>query len=47
MNGWIDRIDHLEPIGFFNILRHWFFPEKEFHVIIAKGNKIHDIKAEW
>lgn len=44
---WIERIDHLEPIGFFNILRHWLFPEKEFHAIIAKGNKIHEIEADW
>jgi hypothetical protein len=47
MNGWINRTDHLEPIGFINILKHWLFPQKEFHAIISKGNQIHGIIAEW
>lgn len=47
MDAWIDRIDYLKPVGFFNIMKHRLFPEKEFHAIIAKGNKIHDITAEW
>ena len=43
----VDRIDHLEPVGIINIIKHKLFPEKEFHAIIAKGNRIHDILGEW
>lgn len=45
--AWIERIDYLEPIGLFNVIKHKLFPEKEFHVIIGKGNRIHDIDGEW
>lgn len=47
MDGWITRIDYLEPVGIINMIKHKLFPKKEFHAIIAKGNKIHDIDAEW
>lgn len=47
MDGWIDRIDYLEPIGWFDKIKYLLFPLKEFHAIIAKGNKINNIEAKW
>ena len=48
MDAWIDRTDYLESNNWFkrNIWRKLFVP-KEFHAIIAKGNRIYDIEAEW
>lgn len=46
-SAWIERIDYLEPIGLLNIIKHKLFSKKEFHTIIAKGNRIHDIDGEW
>lgn len=47
MNGEINRIDYLEPIGWIDKIKYLLFPPKEFHTIIAKGNKIHGIEAKW
>ncbi len=46
---WIDRIDYLESDNWFkrNIWHKLFPSPKEFHAIIAKGNRIHEIEAEW
>jgi len=48
MDAWIDRTDYLESNNWFkrNIWHKLFVP-KEFHVIIAKGNRIYDILGEW
>jgi len=48
MNAWIERTDYLIPDSW--LLRNIFyklFPPNEFHAIIAKGNKIHEIEGEW
>lgn len=45
--AWIDRIDRLEPTGLINTIKYYLFPEKEFHAIIAKNNKICDIDGTW
>lgn len=48
MDAWIDQTDFLISDNWF--LRNiWYkiFPPKEFHVIIAKGNRIHEIEGEW
>lgn len=43
----VDRTEQLEPVGLINIIMHKLFPKKEFHAIIAKRNRIHEIEAEW
>lgn len=45
---WIDRTDYLESDNWFKRnIWHKFFPPKEFHVIITKGNIIHEIEGKW
>ena len=46
MDAWIDRTDFLVSDNWFlRNIWHKIFPPTEFHAIIAKGNRIHEIDA--
>jgi len=48
MDAWIDRTDYLESSNWFKRnIWHKLFRPVEFHAIIAKGNRIHDILGDW
>ncbi len=48
MDCWANRTDFLESDNWFlRNIWHKLFPPKEFHAIIAKGNRIHEIEGEW